>query len=114
MSDDDSGDDDFRREGRQVTLTLSEQWIERHLFPAYEHCTNVSQAARAAIKDGVDYQEEYDPSISQEVLQDVIEAMKQEGGEVQQTIRIGSAEEVEIENAEDVDVTKQDDVEESS
>ena len=80
MSDSDLCD----RASTQLNVTLSEQWVRDNLLPQYQHCTNVSQAARAAMKDGVDYQEDRRAGLSQEVVMEILETMRERGGEMEQ------------------------------
>jgi hypothetical protein len=101
----DEDDDLSDREPYQIRLSVSQDWIEDTLMPAYPHVTTVSQAARSALADGVEAQQEAsEPGIEASIGRDVIEALQRLGGEVEncQSVTINAPEHVEIGDAEAV------------
>jgi len=82
-------DHDVDRESIQIRCSLSKDWVDDELMDAYPHVTSVSQAARQAVLDGVQAQDA--EGVLAKVGSDVIAAMQEAGGEVEncQTVRIG-------------------------
>jgi hypothetical protein len=108
MSDSDLCD----RASVQINITLSEQWVRDNLLPAYEHCTSVTQAARAAVKDGVDYQEDRKAGLSQEVMLELFDTVNGQAGEIEQvqTLTLDSVADLDIDEADKIDVEEAEDL----
>jgi hypothetical protein len=98
------GEDICDRDSVQIRLSISRDWIESELVPAYPHVTTVSQAARTALMDGVEAATEDDASgVEAAIGHDVVAALDRLGGEVEncQSVTINAPENVEIAEVDD-------------
>lgn len=101
-----NADDVVERKPVQIRFSVSQDWLENELLPAYPNATKASQAARQACLDGVDHREETNKGVRATIDSEVIAALKKLGGEVEncQVVRIGATDEVIVDEAQEVDV----------
>lgn len=78
-SPDEAHDDvDHEREPVQIRCSMSREWVETELLPAYPAVTSASQAARNACMDGVEAQQGQG-GLRAEIRGEIVDVLRESG-----------------------------------